>query len=67
MTEFFAPKEPETKDVEFTVVEYNEKEYLVSDDGDVYQETVLESGETITKKVGHVGMLEFKDMQQPTE
>jgi hypothetical protein len=67
MTEFFAPKEPETKDVELTEVEYNEKAYLVSDDGDVYQETVLESGETITKKVGHVGMLEFKDMQQPTE
>jgi hypothetical protein len=67
MAEFFTPKEPEkTEDMELTPVEFNGKEYLVSDSGDVYQDTVLENGDTIAKKVGHIGMLEFSEMEQPT-
>jgi hypothetical protein len=65
MAEFFTPKEPEkTEDLELTPQEFEGKEYLVSDNGDVYQDTVLENGDTITKKVGHIGMLEFKDMKK---
>jgi hypothetical protein len=65
MTEFFAPKEPKTKEVGMFPVEYKGKEYLVDDDGNVYEET---SGDgPVEKKVGKVGMAHFKDMEMPTE
>ena len=62
MSEFFAPKEPETADVEMYVVEYKGKEYFVDDNEDVY-ETI--PGTDSEKKVGKVGMAYFKDMQMP--
>ena len=66
MTEFFAPKqEPKTADVAMFEVSYKGKEYLVDDDGNVYEQT---SGDgVVEKKVGKVGMAHFKDMEMPTE
>ena len=62
MSEFFAPKEPETEEKEMYVVEYNGKEYFVDNNEDVY-ETV--PGTDVERKVGKVGMAYFKDMQMP--
>ena len=62
MSEFFAPKEPETADVEMYVVEYKGKEYFVDDNEDVY-ETI--PGTDSEKKVGKVGLAYFKDMEMP--
>jgi hypothetical protein len=69
MTEFFAPKEPEpqTKDEEMWVVEYKDKEYAVNAKGEVFEDTVLESGETVGKKVGMVGMAYFDELEQPSD
>jgi hypothetical protein len=66
MSEFFAPKEePKTAEVAMFPVEYKGKDYLVDDDGNVYEET---SGDgVVEKKVGKVGMAHFKDMEMPTE
>ena len=66
MSEFFAPKqEPKTADVAMFEVPYKGKEYLVDDDGNVYEQT---SGDgVVEKKVGKVGMAYFKDMEMPTE
>jgi hypothetical protein len=66
MSEFFAPKEePKTAEVAMFEVPYNGKEYLVDDDGNVYEQT---SGDgLVEKKVGKVGMAYFKDMEMPTE
>ena len=62
MSEFFAPKEPKTADVEMFVVEYKGKEYFVDENEDVY-ETV--PGTDVEKKVGKIGMAYFKDMVMP--
>ena len=62
MAEFLAKKEePKTKDEELVSVMFNDKEYLVNREGVVYQE----DSSDIVKKVGNVGMLEFKDMPMP--
>jgi len=63
MAEFLAKKEePKTKDEELVSVTFNDKEYLVNREGVVYQE----DSSDIVKKVGNVGMLEFKFMPKPT-
>ena len=64
MSEFFAPKEePKTADVAMFEVPYKGKEYLVDDDGNVYEQT---SGDApVEKKIGKVGMAYFKDMEMP--
>jgi len=66
MSEFFAPKESETKTEEKAMfeVEYKGKDYFVDDNGDVY-ETI--PGTDVDKKVGKVGMAYFADMEMPTE
>ena len=66
MSEFFTPKEPDTKtaEVEMFAVDYKGKEYGVDKNGDVY-ETI--PGTDVDKKVGKVGMLYFADMEMPTE
>jgi len=66
MAEFLTKKEePQTKDEEMVVVEFNGKDYYVNREGVVYQTTKQEDGSEIDKKVGNVGMLEFKDMPMP--
>lgn len=66
MAEFLAKKEePKTVDMEMVVVTFNDKEYFVNREGVVYQTTKQEDGSEIDKKVGNVGMLEFKDMPMP--
>lgn len=65
MAEFLAKKEPKTVDMEMVVVEFNGKEYFVNKEGVVYQTTTQEDGSEIDKKVGNIGMLEFKDMSMP--
>ena len=65
MAEFLTKKESKTVDMEMVVVEFNGKEYFVNKEGVVYQTTTQEDGSDIDKKVGNVGMLEFKDMQMP--
>ena len=65
MAEFLAKKEPKTVDMVMVVVEFNDKEYFVNKEGVVYQTTKQEDGSEIDKKVGNVGMLEFKDMPMP--
>jgi len=66
MAEFLAKKEePKTVDMEMVVVTFNEKEYFVNREGGVYETTKQEDGSEIDKKVGNVGMLEFKDMPMP--
>jgi len=63
VTEFLAKKEePKTKDEEMVQVTFKDKEYLVNREGVVYQE----DSSDIVKKVGNVGMLEFKFMPMPT-
>ena len=63
VTEFLAKKEePKTKDEEMVPVTFKDKEYFVNREGVVYQAD--ESG--VDKKVGNVGMLEFKFMPMPT-
>ena len=66
MSEFFTPKEHDTKtaEVEMFAVDYKGKEYGVDKNGDVY-ETI--PGTDVDKKVGKVGMLYFADMEMPTE
>lgn len=63
MAEFFVPKVVETKPDECVGVEFNGKEYWVNREGVVYE---AQEGSDVDKKVGHVGMLEFKDMQMPS-
>jgi hypothetical protein len=66
MSEFFAPKEePKTAEVGMFAVEYKGKEYLVDENGDVYEETP--GKDVVEKKVGKVGLAYFKDMEMPTE
>jgi len=66
MAEFLAKKEePKTVDMEMVVVTFNDKEYFVNREGGVYETTKQEDGSEIDKKVGNVGMLEFKDMPMP--
>jgi len=66
MSEFFEPKEePKTAEVGMFPVEYKGKEYLVDDNGDVYEETPGKG--VVEKKVGKVGLAYFKDMEMPTE
>jgi type IV secretory pathway VirB10-like protein len=66
MTEFFVPKEePKTEEKGMFPVEYKGKEYLVDDNGDVYEETP--GKDVVEKKVGKVGMAYFADMEMPTE
>jgi hypothetical protein len=66
MAEFLTKKEePKTKDEELVPVEFNGKEYFVNKEGVVYQPTTQEDGSEIDKKVGNVGMLQFKDMPMP--
>lgn len=67
MAEFFAPKEPETKNEECVAVEFNGKEYWVNKEGVVYETQTLEDGSEVDKKVGHVGMAAFEDMEMPSE
>jgi hypothetical protein len=68
MAEFLAKKEePKTVDMEMVVVTFNDKEYFVNREGVVYQTTKQGDGSEIDKKVGNVGMLEFKDMPMPDE
>jgi flagellar biosynthesis GTPase FlhF len=67
MKAFFAPPPPETKDEEMWAVDYKGKEYGVNDKGEVFEDTVLESGETVGKKVGNVGMAYFDEMEQPSD
>jgi DNA polymerase III gamma/tau subunit len=65
MTEFFAAKEPEsTINDEMYPVEFNGKNYGVNDEGVVY-ELIMQDGEGVAKKVGHIGMAAFKDMKHP--
>jgi hypothetical protein len=64
MSEFFAPKqEKKTADVAMFEVPYKGKDYLVDDDGNVYEETTGDG--LVEKKVGKVGLAYFKDMQMP--
>jgi hypothetical protein len=67
MKAFFSPPPPEAKDEEMWLVEYKGKEYGVNDKGEVFEDTVLESGETVGKKVGNVGMAYFSEMEQPKD
>jgi hypothetical protein len=67
MTEFFAAKEPETKDQALWEVEFKGKMYGVNDDGVVFEPVKEGDGSPVYKKVGHVGMAAFKEMEQPTE
>jgi hypothetical protein len=60
-----APEAPVTVDEECVIVEYKGKEYSVSSNGTVYEETTMENGETVDKKVGVVGMAFFKDLKVP--
>jgi len=63
VTEFLAKKEePKVKDEEMVQVTFKDKEYFVNREGVVYQAD--ESG--VDKKVGNVGMLEFRFMPKPT-
>ena len=66
MKEFLEPK-PVTSEQELWPVDYKGKEYGVNDKGEVYEDHELDSGETVAKKVGNVGMAYFKDMEQPTD
>ena len=66
MAEFFVPKQ-ETKEEAMVLVEFNDKEYWVNKEG-VVHETIKQPDDTeIDKKVGHVGMAEFADMQMPAD
>jgi len=68
MAEFFAPKEKvETQDQGLWEIEFEGKEYGVSDDGVVHEPSLLPDGTVIFKKVGNVGMAKFKDMKQPKD
>jgi len=60
-----APEAPVTVDEECVIVEYKGKEYSVSANGTVYEETTMPNGETVDKKVGTVGMAFFKDLKVP--
>jgi len=59
------PDVPMTVDEECVIVEYKGKEYSVSANGTVYEETTMPGGETVDKKVGTVGMAYFKDLKVP--
>ena len=65
MKAFFAPPPPVTRDEEMWAVDYKGKEYGVNDKGEVFEDTVLESGDIIAKNVGKVGMAYFADMEMP--
>jgi hypothetical protein len=66
MAEFLAKKEqPKTVDMELVPAEFNGKEYYVNREGVVFETTTQEDGSEIDKKVGNIGMLEFKDMPMP--
>jgi hypothetical protein len=65
MAEFFVPKEPVMKDVEMVVVEFNDKEYYVDKEGNVYETFKQPDGSDIDKKVGHIGMADFAEMPMP--
>jgi chemotaxis protein histidine kinase CheA len=60
-----APEAPVTVNENCVGVEYKGKEYYVSSNGTVYEETTMPSGETVDKKVGMVGMAYFKDLKIP--
>jgi hypothetical protein len=60
-----APEAPVTVVENCVGVEYKGKEYYVSSNGTVYEETTMPSGETVDKKVGTVGMAYFKDLKVP--
>jgi hypothetical protein len=60
-----APEAPVTVDENCVAVEYKGKEYYVSSNGTVYEETTMPNGETVDKKVGTVGMAYFKDLKVP--
>jgi hypothetical protein len=60
-----APEAPVTVDENCVAVEYKGKEYYVSSNGTVYEETTMENGEKVDKKVGTVGMAFFKDLKIP--
>jgi hypothetical protein len=60
-----APEAPVTVDENCVGVHYKGKEYYVSSNGTVYEETTMPSGETVDKKVGMVGMAHFKDLKIP--
>ena len=66
MKEFLTPK-VETKDEEMWSVDYKGKNYGVNDKGEVFEDTTLDSGEVVAKKVGNVGMAYFAEMEQPKE
>jgi hypothetical protein len=62
MAEFFVPKQ-ETRDEELVQVDFEGKEYFVNKEGHVHEELKKEDGaDSIYKKIGHVGMADFKDM-----
>jgi DNA polymerase III gamma/tau subunit len=67
MKAFFAPPPVKTKEEEMWAVPYRGKEYGVNDKGEVFEDTVLENGDIIAKKVGNVGMAEFAEMEQPSD
>jgi len=60
-----APEAPVTVDENCVGVEYKGKEYYVSSNGTVYEETTMPNGEKVDKKVGMVGMAFFKDLKIP--
>jgi hypothetical protein len=60
-----APEAPVTVYEQCDIVEYKGKDYSVSADGTVYEETTMPNGEKVDKKVGTVGMAFFKDLKMP--
>jgi flagellar biosynthesis GTPase FlhF len=58
---------PATTEEECVVVDYKGKEYSVSNNGTVYEETILADGEPVYRKVGVVGMAEFVDLKIPED
>jgi hypothetical protein len=62
--EFLTPKAPELKDEEMVEREHNGKTYCVNIKGEVFEDHVLESGETVAKKVGNVGLAQFAGMEK---
>ena len=67
MAEFFAPKEPVTKDVTMVPVEFEGKDYWVDKEGNVYETIKQPDGSDIDKKVGNIGMAGFADMPMPAD
>ena len=53
------------KDVEMVVVEFDDKEYYVDKEGNVYETFKQPDGSDIDKKVGNIGMAGFADMKMP--